>query len=208
MVDYSDEASNGVWTLRLDNDGSQLGIIDAWCVGFYQQNVPSEQCSSPAATITDSPQLTDTSDFADDLNIADVTVQVDITHPLIGDLFLGVTSPDGVLVCLYEGPILGTGGSESGMSCTFSDTGVVPGTVPYDCGCDIRSEGPGNLADFYASQSLGEWTFRARDAVSGNVGTLDTWCLTVLGCSLEAPSDLTCVDGATFAGKTRRTMRR
>ncbi len=68
-----------------------------------------EHCSTPALPIPDSTPagVYDTITFAEEMDISEVEVYVDITHTYIGDLIVEVTSPEGTTVRLHNR----TGGS-------------------------------------------------------------------------------------------------
>ena len=59
-----------------------------------------EHCSSPSLSIPDSTPagVYDTITFADEMDISEVAVYLDITHTYIGDLIVEVTSPEGTTV--------------------------------------------------------------------------------------------------------------
>lgn len=91
--------------------------------------------------------------------VVDVSVDVAITHPDIGELTLLLTSPMGTQVTLHLQ-------SDAG---TADLVGNYPQTLTVD--------GPGNLTFFHDEPSIGPWTLTAIDALVGNNGVLESWGL-------------------------------
>ena len=91
--------------------------------------------------------------------VVDISVDVAITHPDIGELTLLLTSPMGTEVTLHLQ-------SDAG---TADLVGNYPQTLTVD--------GPGSLAFFHDEPSIGPWTLTAIDALVGNNGVLESWGL-------------------------------
>ncbi len=91
--------------------------------------------------------------------IVDVTVDVGISHPDIGELTVFLTSPAGTQVTLHLQ-------SDPG---TADLVGNFPGSLTVD--------GPGSLAWFHDESSAGPWTLTAVDALPGSNGVIDSWGL-------------------------------
>ncbi len=92
-------------------------------------------------------------------SIVDVSVDVGISHPDIGELTVLLTSPAGTTVTLHL---------QSG-----SGTADLVGNYPQSLAVD----GPGSLAWFHDEGSTGPWTLTAIDALPGNNGVIDSWGL-------------------------------
>jgi subtilisin-like proprotein convertase family protein len=122
------------------------------------------QCISPGLAIPDNSPAGITSQLVlpDSFTVQDVRVQVNITHTYIGDLTVelehGTTT-----VRLHNA--------------TGSSSDDIVGTYPTTLAVD----GPGTLADFNGVPASGSWSLRVIDAAAADVGTLNTWCITVLG---------------------------
>ncbi|MCK4680568.1 proprotein convertase P-domain-containing protein, partial [bacterium] len=123
-----------------------------------------EHCSSPALPIPDdvSAGVYDTITFAEDMDIEDVEVYVNITHTYIGDLIVEVTSPEGTTVRLHNRT-----GSSSDNIVGWYDT-------------DLAVDGPGALADFADESCMGDWTLWVSDNAGVDTGTINEWCVKVL----------------------------
>lgn len=133
-------------------------------------------CSSPAATIDSVVPVTDTINVPQVGAIADVDVFIDITHTFVADLDMFLFADD-----------LGLSNELSTDSCffyddvfaTFNDEGDY--LVDTTCVEPVAIEGnliPESALSVYDGQtSNGSWTLSIVDDVSGDVGTLNEWCL-------------------------------
>ena len=124
-----------------------------------------EECSQPFLAIPDAPApgVADVMTFPDQLEIREIQVYVNITHTYIGDLIVEVTSPGGTTVRLHN------------MSGDWNDN--IIGTY----GLDLTVDGPGSLDDFIGELSQGDWTLYVSDNWGADIGTLNEWCVRVLG---------------------------
>ncbi len=100
--------------------------------------------------------------------VADLNLDLNVTHTWRGDLIVELKSPAGTVVRLHN---------RSGSS-SDNILGNYPGTLVV--------EGPGALADFVGESIVGDWTLRISDVVSTDTGTLNSW-----GLNLILPTDLT-----------------
>jgi subtilisin-like proprotein convertase family protein len=166
---------DGLYTVTATMDGWSTGVVDGVLVsgGGMTPGVNSmlypvtvyEHCSSPALAIPDNVPagVYDTIAFTGELSISDVEVYVDITHTYIGDLVVEVTSPEGTTVRLHNR----TGGSAANI------------VGWYDS--EIAVDGPGALMDFAGESSSGDWTLWVSDNAGADVGTVNQWCVEVMG---------------------------
>ncbi|MEM7261618.1 MAG: proprotein convertase P-domain-containing protein, partial [Planctomycetota bacterium] len=152
-------------------------------------------CSTPGSAILDQTTITDVLTVVGAINIADMYVEIDITHTFVDDLDpLSITSPFGTTVTLMADD----GGSADDVHAYFSDAGVPSDSVPYSDDRLIQPSGPGTLADFYCESVAGDWTLTVGDDAGGDEGTLDNWCLGFVAQANPAldccprPTDLTC----------------
>jgi len=98
--------------------------------------------------------ITSTIDVLESLSIWDIDCNVNITHPWIGDLIIKLTSPEGTVSILQERQ----GGSADNINQTYY-----------------------NLTEFRDEPGQGTWTFSVSDNAGLDVGTLDSWTLTIHG---------------------------
>jgi subtilisin-like proprotein convertase family protein len=105
--------------------------------------------------------------------ISDVNVMVNVTHDRLSDLEIQMISPKGTIVNLYDKSCLGV---KSTLILQFDDAGV-----NLDCSkTTSQIVLPVDLlAAFNGEDPQGTWTFRVRDNVSGNFGTINSASLNV-----------------------------
>lgn len=109
-----------------------------------------------------------------------IVVDLNITHPRVGDLTVTLTSPTGTTAILVAHPASGTGG------------GIVFET---------------SANNFWGEDAKGNWTLTVTDSVSGNVGTLNGWTLQALGDGPNTPTTYVYTDEfATAAGADRAVL--
>jgi subtilisin family serine protease/subtilisin-like proprotein convertase family protein len=109
------------------------------------------------------------------LTIADVNVKLNITHPYDGQLVVSVRAPNGKITTLisYRG---GAGRNFTGT--TLDDeagTGIAAGSAPFSG--SFRPEAP--LSGYAGLNATGYWTLFVYGGTRGNVGTLDSWTLSI-----------------------------
>ena len=100
----------------------------------------------------------------DDFSIGDVDVSVNITHTWKGDLTVELVSPGGVSVMLHNR----TGGGADNVMETYDDDGG--GKFP---------DAPGLLSALELTQSGGTWLLRVQDNAFQDIGTLNSWQLSL-----------------------------
>ena len=135
--------------------------------------VPSTDTPIP---ITDNSSFNSIITVTQNVCIADIDVDIDITHTFIGDLRIILTSPEGTSVTLHNR----TGGSADDIVTTYDDD-----TNPPD--------GPGQLADFNGEFSAGNWVLNVSDNATLDTGTLNSWAVRIgasgTTCPPTAPGD-------------------
>ncbi len=111
----------------------------------------------------------------DDLNITDVTAEVNVSHTYVGDLRLYIESPVTFNTLVNE-----QCGTNENITATFTDAGsaLSCGTNPAITG-NVAPSSPFSI--FAGTNSVGEWSFTTRDAYNGDNGTINSWTLTICG---------------------------
>jgi len=113
--------------------------------------------------------------ISENYSIADLNVQINITHTYVSDLIIWIIGPDGTIANLVNR----RGGSGDNFDGTiFDDEATVRiqnGTAPF--AGSYRPENP--LSVFDGKSTKGTWKLRIRDAAAGDVGTLLSWSLIV-----------------------------
>jgi len=118
--------------------------------------------------------------FGDDLPIADLNVNLAISHSFVSDLTVRLISPMGTSVVLFSNSC---GGSDN-ISATFDDDA----TDVLGCGSNPAISGTiqplGSLAAFNGESLFGEWILEVNDSVSADGGSINAFSIDV------------CVEGA------------
>lgn len=121
-------------------------------------------CNNPALAIPDAVPagVTNVMAIAPAFSVSSVQMSINLTHTWRGDLIAELRH-GATTVRLHNR----TGSSADNL------TGTYPGTLTVS--------GPGALSDFNGSSSAGNWTLFVSDNASGDVGTVNQWCLTLAG---------------------------
>ncbi|MEM7166533.1 MAG: proprotein convertase P-domain-containing protein [Planctomycetota bacterium] len=145
--------------------------------GFTQPQVSECSTTTPQPTLGGG-MLTDSIIVNENWTITDVAVDVDVTHPFIGQLVVELRSPSNTVVRLHD-----EGGfNADNIQLTFTDGGVANATQNYNCGCDMQPSGlggQGSLADFVGEGAAGTWSLEIFDFEPLNNGMLNSWCVNV-----------------------------
>ena len=171
-----------------DFDGDGIGDACMYICETYSYTVPT-------AIDTDGNLTSIEIDVIKELEIQDVNVTVDITHPWLSDLSFGIIgpngTPDGQFVYLSDG----NGGSGDNYTQTVfddqADTSIVDGAAPFT---GAFQPSPGVLADLNfentQTSSSGTWTFIILDTwPSSDDGDVNEVTLEICG-YLENPDDI------------------
>ena len=108
------------------------------------------QTSEPATPIADRSTVQDAITVDRSGTATSVSVAVDISHTYIGDLVVDLIAPDGTAQTLHNR----TGGSANDIDQTYAP-------------------------DFDGTGIADDWTLRVSDRAGGDVGTLNSWTLTI-----------------------------
>lgn len=149
----------------------------------------------PDAGAGDVPVLTsivENFQFADvNVPIADINVDLDISHTWVGDLDVTVTSPSAIPVQMFDRPqdpaiALGCDGDD--LNVIFDDEAATGTNIEALCGGGVptisgtyqpHNIGTNPLSDLDAEQPDGNWTIDITDNATADIGTLNEVCLTV-----------------------------
>ncbi len=107
--------------------------------------------------------IVDTLVVLEDLEIYEVDVYVDITHPRVGDLRVIIMSPFNRYVFLHNR----TGGGNDNIVGWFDD--------------EIAPDGPGTLNDYLGRSSEGNWRLNVSDLATGETGLFNSWQIRIRG---------------------------
>lgn len=100
--------------------------------------------------------------------VSDVNVLVNVTHDRLSDFELQIVSPQGTVVNLYNKTC---GGIRSTLALQFDDSGVALDCSKTTSQIVVPVEA---LNVFNGQNPQGTWTFKVRDDVSGNFGTINS----------------------------------
>lgn len=143
-------------------------------------SVPGLSFGGASGTPTD---ISDTLTVTDDFIVADVQLFVDVSHSFIGDVVMDLTDGN-TTVTVHNG----LGLDQQDLFLTFNDAGVLNGSEPYDCDCNMQPSGPGLLSDLAGGSSATAWTLNITDQFPTlDDGVLDRWCLSLFETTPVAP---------------------
>ena len=143
--------------------------------------------SSPNAAIPDNNPvgITDTQNVGDDFLVADVNVELTITHTWQGDLIVSLEhgAESAELINRPGIPVIGAFGcSADNYNGVVIDDSGAGGSIQDQCAANLSSppnySGVDSLAAaFGGSLSGGDWTLAVSDNAGGDTGTLNSWSL-------------------------------
>lgn len=112
---------------------------------------------------------------ATEATVTDVNVSVNVTHDRFSDLELQVVSPKGTIVRLFN---RNCGSTKSTLALQFDDAGAA-----LDCNRTTEQIvlPIDFLSAFNGENVQGTWTFRVRDAIVGNFGTINSASINICG---------------------------
>lgn len=118
------------------------------------------------------------------VSIADINVNVVISHSWIGDLIFSITNPANQTIDLWVQAC--NNGQYSGIATAFDDEGTAafcnpagPTPDPTDGNGNIIPLGGTPLSVFDGQDAGGTWTFSINDNFANDTGSLDQWSLDI-----------------------------
>ena len=110
--------------------------------------------------------------FTEDLKVADLRVNLDLSHTYLADLIVTLTSPSGTRVTLLANSC----GRFNDVDAVFSDE-----ALPFECGNSPAISGLvkplGQLGSFVGESALGTWVLTISDTAAGDGGQLNSFGL-------------------------------
>ena len=144
----------------------QFRTISTACKAISAGGTPAVISAVGASTITSSVT------FAEDLKVADIRVNLDLSHSYLADLIVTLTSPSGTRVTLLANSC----GRFNDVDAVFSDN-----ALPFECGNSPAISGLvkplGQLGSFVGESALGTWVLTISDTAAGDGGQLNTFGL-------------------------------
>ncbi len=149
------------------------------CVNKVGSKLPLTISSSGTPTITSVVQ------FLEDLPVADINVNLNISHTYLSDLIISLTSPSGTVVVLTSSSC----GEFRDINATFDAQGS-----SFVCGNTRPSingivKPLGSLASFNGESLLGEWILKIEDTAANDGGVLNDFSLDVCVEGVFRPDD-------------------
>nr|WP_085985710.1 proprotein convertase P-domain-containing protein [Longispora albida] len=153
-VNLGSEQSNGTWKLRVqDAAANDVGKIDTWTLTLSVAVPPTCAGTNPNdVAIADNATVESSIAISGCTGNASSTskVEVHILHTYIGDLVVSLIAPDGSAYVLHNR----AGGSADNINQTYTQ----------NLSAEVRN---------------GTWKLRVQDAAAQDVGTIDSWTLTL-----------------------------
>ncbi len=150
------------------------------CTNIDGQNFPIEISTGNASTITS------TISVLQDLPLADLDVNLDISHSYLEDLIITLTSPSGTTVTLLSKNC----GNLNNINSVFDDDDGVSiscSTTPPAISGTVKPLG--SLNSFNGESSLGNWILQIEDTANGDGGFLNSFSLALCVEGILRPDD-------------------
>ncbi|HXU46259.1 MAG TPA: proprotein convertase P-domain-containing protein, partial [Thermoanaerobaculia bacterium] len=144
-------------------NSAQATATTSACSGGGSQVLTSSATPGLAIPDNNTTGVTSTINVATAMTLTSVSVNVGITHTFQGDLEVALIGPDGTTVLLHNR----TGGSADNINTTYN----------------VTTRSAQALTAFNGKSSSGAWKLRVRDLAGADVGTFNSWKLTLNGYS-------------------------
>ncbi|MDT0605851.1 reprolysin-like metallopeptidase [Croceitalea rosinachiae] len=178
--------TNYFWRVRPKNDCGEgifglpfsftTSVID--CKTFDTDQQPIEIIAQDPSVITSKIS------FVEDLRVADINVNLEISHTFLEDLIISLTSPSGNTVILTSKSC----GNLNNINAVFDDDGI-----PIVCGDNPALQGVisplGSLSSFNGESILGDWILTIEDTAASDGGSLDAFSMEVCVEGIFRPDD-------------------
>jgi subtilisin-like proprotein convertase family protein len=105
--------------------------------------------------------------------IADINVEIKLTHPYLPDVQLELVNPQGIAVKLFDSFC---GASNNQLFINYDDSGSALSCTKTTLQTVIPAQ---SLGSFNENNPEGKWTLRVRDSFSGDKGVLESASLTI-----------------------------
>lgn len=177
----SSVTGTGPWNWACTTSGGS----SANCSALYAPGVAAVSSDIPKI-INDNSSINSTVQVAQDAcsAITDVNVSADITHTYVGDLVVTLShSTSGKSVTLFNNSC----SNNANLAATFDDEAA----SVVQCPPNGAYKPAVSLNAFDGIDAAGIWTLSVSDTASGDVGTLNSWGLS-LSCSALPPVNGTC----------------
>ncbi|WP_350292546.1 reprolysin-like metallopeptidase [uncultured Croceitalea sp.] len=149
------------------------------CTNIDGRGLPIEISNGNASTITS------TISVLQDLPIADLDVNLEISHSFLEDLIITLTSPSGTTITLLSKNC----GSRNDINAVFDDDGITLSCAGASPTINGTIKPLGSLSSFNGESSLGDWILQIEDTANGDGGSLDSFALAICVEGILRPDD-------------------
>lgn len=168
LVGLIGESAKGDWTLTAtDNATKDNGILDSWGIEVDCDTYNNHKAKIYIPELASDQILTSEQACRFSGRILETVIDVEIEHPLIGDLVVSIVSPAGTEVLLHDR----TGGSQNHLKAQYSGS---------------------QLTGLLGEKTEGTWTLKVKNMHSSNNGVLKHWKIKF---HYEPEDDLKVVEG-------------
>jgi len=162
------ESAKGDWTLTAtDNATKDNGTLDAWGLEVDCDAYNNHTAEIYIPELASDQVLISTQNCSFSGRIMETMLDVEIDHPLIGDLVVSIVSPAGTEVLLHNR----AGGSQNHLKAQYTGS---------------------QLAGLIGEKTAGVWTLKVKNMHSSNNGVLKNWKLKF---HYEPEDDLKVIEG-------------
>jgi subtilisin-like proprotein convertase family protein len=202
-VYLSPQVSTGLKLMDQDADGTDGEPEDFLGAAAYPFTSAAAGPILDDGTPTEFPIAVPALTAGQPVNIKDVNVRVNLTHPYVSDLLVELVSPANEVVRLFAHR--GADGNDlrdtrfDDLAARTLDLALAPFVGTF------RPDG-GSLADFIGDDAVGTWKLRITDAYAGATGQLNSWGLTLTTDSARTGLHLSAVTPVSETGSAVATL--
>src|SRR5690606_2301705 len=164
------------WRVRPKNSCGEGTFGPAFSFTTLEQNCALEPAKDLPMSIsmTGAPTITSTITLMNDLPVADINVNLDLTHTFLADLEVSLISPAGTRVILVSNSC----GGNQDILATFDDSaeGFICGSTPAIQGT-VRPLS--SLAAFNGESTYGDWILEVKDIAASDGGSLNAFSMDI-----------------------------
>jgi len=162
------EQAKGDWTLTAtDNATKDNGTLDNWGIELDCEGYNNHKAEIFIPDVASNQALTSVQTCKFNGRILETLIDVEIEHPLIGDLIVSIVSPSGTEILLHDR----TGGSQNHLKAHYSNN---------------------QLSGLIGEKTEGVWTLKVKNMHASNNGVLKHWKIKF---HYEPEDDLKVVEG-------------
>ncbi|MCK0136401.1 reprolysin-like metallopeptidase [Arenibacter sp. S6351L] len=170
------EETTYYWHVKPKNSCGEGTFGPAFSFTTLELNCTLESAKDLPITIstTGAPTITSTITLLNDLPVADINVNLDLTHSFLADLEVTLISPAGTRVILVSNSC----GGNQDILATFDDSaeGFICGTTPAIQGT-VRPLG--SLTAFNGESTYGDWILEVKDIAASDGGSLNGFSMDI-----------------------------